>query len=167
MAFIKFFSGYVLFCGQREPESTRYFEAREASNQGLLAPVTLKQLTRIQNPSRCAKRIFCVALDSQRPLSRRRQLPGQGPEHNVCVICRANAPAGASAGNTPLTATTPSVNKQNSQPAGLALFAIFKIIFPLILSEQSGDNLNRQAVSPAKFPPLPAGWTLRPSLPGR
>ena len=27
--------------------------------------------------------------------------------------------------------------------------------------------LNHQSVSPAKFPPLPAGWALRPHCPGR
>jgi len=32
------------------------------------------------------------------------------------------------------------VKKQTSQPRRAGLFAIFKIIFPLILSEQSGDN---------------------------
>ena len=67
------------------------------ANYGLLAPSNPKAVgLHTKNPSRSAKGFF-VLRRFQGPSAATAAAPrrGAGPEHNVCVICRANAPAGS------------------------------------------------------------------------
>ena len=73
------------------------FQRAGSMKKGLLAPSNPKAVgLHTKNPSRCAKGFF-VFRRFQGPSAATAAAPrrGAGPEHNVCVICRANAPAGS------------------------------------------------------------------------
>ncbi len=108
-----------------------------------------------------------VILKYPQPL--RRQLPAGERGLNITFALSAARmlPQGASAGNTPLTATTPSREKANKPARRAGLFAIFKIIFPLILSEQSGDNSKSSGCQPSKISTASRRVDTSPTLPGK
>ena len=80
--------------------------------------------------------------------------------------CRGNAPPSCSRKNV-LPLESPTGAFIAAQPRS-GCFAIIKNIFSAEYAQsEAAGILNHQSVSPAKFPPLPAGWALRPHCPGR
>ena len=80
--------------------------------------------------------------------------------------CRGKAPPSCSRKNV-LPLESPTGAFIAAQPRS-GCFAIIKNNFSAEYAQSEAEGiLNHQSVSPAKFPPLPAGWTLRPHCPGR
>ena len=80
--------------------------------------------------------------------------------------CRGKAPPSCSRKNV-LPLESPTGAFIAAQPRS-GCFAIIKNNFSAEYAQSEAEGiLNHQSVSPAKFPPLPAGWALRPHCPGR
>ena len=80
--------------------------------------------------------------------------------------CRGKAPPSCSRKNV-LPLESPTGAFIAAQPRS-GCFAIIKNNFSAEYAQsEAEDILNHQSVSPVKFPPLPAGWALRPHCPGR
>ena len=104
--------------------------------------------------------------------------PHESPLHKTQLICvkkQNTQTRGTCQGKAP-----PSCSRKNvlplESPTGAFIaaqprsgcFAIIKNNFSAEYAQSEAEGiLNHQSVSPAKFPPLPAGWTLRPHCPGR
>ncbi len=96
-------------------EAPATFEAREARTRGCSPLVTPKLLGSIQKIQVAALKDFLCCADFKAPQPLRRQLPAGERGLNITFALSAARmlPQGASAGNTPLTATTPSREKAN------------------------------------------------------
>ena len=102
-------------CQKRTRKAPATFEAREARTRGCSPLVTPKQLGSIQKIQVAALKDFLCCADFKAPQPLRRQLPAGERGLNITFALSAARmlPQGASAGNTPLTATTPSREKAN------------------------------------------------------
>ena len=102
-------------CQKRTRKAPATFEAREARTRGCSPLVTPKLLGSIQKIQVAALKDFLCCADFKAPQPLRRQLPAGERGLNITFALSAARmlPQGASAGNTPLTATTPSREKAN------------------------------------------------------
>ena len=102
-------------CQKRTRKAPATFEAREARIKGYSPLIIPKKMGSIQKIQVASLKDFLCCADFKAPQPLRRQLPAGERGLNITFALSAARmlPQGASAGNTPLTATTPSREKAN------------------------------------------------------